>query len=142
MCFLLFMTDSKKQKPTKFAADSKSKPATEPEISITRLDIRVGRIIKAQKHPDADSLYVEEIDVGEPEPRTVVSGLVNYIPLEEMQVFVFRLVKLFKILVYCLLLGERWYIQLFIFLFKVFVLLISSADLLPSRIGSYVFFVI
>lgn len=55
-------------------------------ISISRLDIRVGLITKVQKHPDADSLYVEEIDVGEPQPRTVVSGLVKYIPLEEMQV--------------------------------------------------------
>ncbi|KAL5542702.1 hypothetical protein UlMin_010412 [Ulmus minor] len=64
----------------------KSKPAAEPsEISISRLDIRVGQIIKAQKHPDADSLYVEEIDVGEGQPRTVVSGLVKFIPLEEMQ---------------------------------------------------------
>ena len=58
----------------------------EAGITITRLDIRVGLITKAQKHPDADSLYVEEIDVGEAQPRTVVSGLVNYIPLQEMQV--------------------------------------------------------
>lgn len=69
-----------KQKPTK--------AASEPEITISRLDIRVGLITKAQKHPDADSLYVEEIDVGEGQPRTVVSGLVKYIPLEEMQVFI------------------------------------------------------
>ena len=46
----------------------------------------MGLIRKAEKHPDADSLYVEEIDVGEEAPRTVVSGLVKYIPLEEMQV--------------------------------------------------------
>lgn len=94
------MTDGKKQKSTKSAADSKAKPTTEPEISITRLDIRVGKIIKAQKHPDADSLYVEEIDVGEAQPRTVVSGLVKYIPLEEMQVFCFLLCKLLKISLY------------------------------------------
>ncbi|KAK1307561.1 putative methionine--tRNA ligase [Acorus calamus] len=55
------------------------------EISVTRLDIRVGLIKKVQKHPDADSLYVEEIDVGEDSTRTVVSGLVKYIPLEDMQ---------------------------------------------------------
>ncbi|VFQ99298.1 unnamed protein product [Cuscuta campestris] len=61
-------------------------PATgEVEVSISRLDIRVGLIKKAQKHPNADTLYVEEIDVGEAQPRTVVSGLVNCIPLEEMQ---------------------------------------------------------
>jgi len=54
-------------------------------VSIARIDIRVGLITNVQKHPDADSLYVEEIDVGEPAKRTVVSGLVKYIPLEEMR---------------------------------------------------------
>ncbi|KNZ48607.1 uncharacterized protein VP01_553g5 [Puccinia sorghi] len=49
------------------------------------VDMRVGKIIHVEKHPDADSLYVEKIDFGEPEPRTVVSGLVNYIPIEEMR---------------------------------------------------------
>lgn len=78
-------SNGKKQRPTKSATETKSKPASEPEISISRLDIRVGLIKKAQKHPDADSLYVEEIDVGEAAPRTVVSGLVKYIPLEDMQ---------------------------------------------------------
>ncbi|KAG0460097.1 hypothetical protein HPP92_023225 [Vanilla planifolia] len=59
--------------------------ASEAEISISRLDIRVGLIKKVHKHPGADSLYVEEIDVGEETTRTVVSGLVKHIPLEEMQ---------------------------------------------------------
>lgn len=80
-------SSSKKQRPAKSAneAKAKAKATAEPEISITRLDIRVGLITSAKKHPDADSLYVEEIDVGEEQPRTVVSGLVKYIPLEEMQ---------------------------------------------------------
>ncbi|MCO5580923.1 hypothetical protein L7F22_034796 [Adiantum nelumboides] len=64
---------------------SDAKDSKEAPVDITRLDIRVGKILTAQKHPDADSLYVEEIDVGEPTPRTVVSGLVKYIPLEAMQ---------------------------------------------------------
>lgn len=76
----------KRSQPAKSSAGAKSKaPAAEAEISITRLDIRVGLITKVQKHPDADSLYVEEIDVGEDQNRTVVSGLVKHIPLEEMQ---------------------------------------------------------
>ncbi|PNW88805.1 hypothetical protein CHLRE_01g046652v5 [Chlamydomonas reinhardtii] len=49
------------------------------------MDIRVGKIVKVEKHPEADSLYVEQIDVGEPEPRTIVSGLVKFVPVEEMQ---------------------------------------------------------
>ncbi|KAL1324733.1 hypothetical protein HN51_034888 [Arachis hypogaea] len=49
------------------------------------LDIRVGQIVKAWKHEEADSLYVEEVDIGEPEPRIICSGLVNYVPLEQLQ---------------------------------------------------------
>merc|ERR1711981_1232140 len=39
----------------------------------------------AKRHPDADSLYVEEMGVGEEKCRTVISGLVKFIPEEEMQ---------------------------------------------------------
>ncbi|RXH83457.1 hypothetical protein DVH24_005710 [Malus domestica] len=49
------------------------------------LDIRVGRVLKAWRHEEADSLYVEEVDVGEPEPRIICSGLVRYIPLDHLQ---------------------------------------------------------
>lgn len=76
--------NGKKQRQTKSGTVAKPKTA-EAEVSIARLNIRIGLITKVQKHPDADSLYVEEIDVGEAQPRTVVSGLVNHIPLEEMQ---------------------------------------------------------
>ncbi|XP_041462301.1 tyrosine--tRNA ligase, cytoplasmic-like [Lytechinus variegatus] len=57
--------------------------ATE-EIIPSRLDLRVGKIISAEKHPDADSLYLEKIDVGEEQPRTVISGLAGVIPLEDL----------------------------------------------------------
>ncbi|KAG6473572.1 probable methionine--tRNA ligase [Zingiber officinale] len=78
------ITGNSKKQHNKPSGSTKTKSA-ETEISVSRLDIRVGLIKKVQKHPDADSLYVEEIDVGEESPRTVVSGLVKYIPLEEMQ---------------------------------------------------------
>uniref|UniRef100_A0A8D3EDR2 Tyrosine--tRNA ligase n=1 Tax=Scophthalmus maximus TaxID=52904 RepID=A0A8D3EDR2_SCOMX len=55
------------------------------ELAPSRLDIRVGKIVSVEKHPDADSLYLEKIDVGEAEPRTVVSGLVAYISQEDLQ---------------------------------------------------------
>lgn len=58
----------------------------EGEVTVGRLDLRVGRIIKAEKHPDADSLYVEQVDVGEAKPRTVVSGLVKHIPIDKVGV--------------------------------------------------------
>ncbi|XP_057652848.1 tyrosine--tRNA ligase, cytoplasmic isoform X1 [Diorhabda carinulata] len=58
---------------------------TSEEIVPSRLDIRIGKIVEVSKHPEADSLYVEKIDLGEEKPRTIVSGLVNFIPIEEMQ---------------------------------------------------------
>lgn len=42
-------------------------------------------VLVSLQHPEADTLYVEKVDVGEPEPRTVVSGLVNFLPREELQ---------------------------------------------------------
>lgn len=67
-------------------------PAAPPPLSeaefltaFNALDLRVGKIVACERHPDADSLYVEKIDVGEPEVRTIVSGLVKYVPIDQMQ---------------------------------------------------------
>ncbi|KAL1196596.1 putative methionine--tRNA ligase [Cardamine amara subsp. amara] len=49
------------------------------------LDIKVGRVVKAWQHEEADSLYVEEVDIGEAEPRIICSGLVKYVPLDLLQ---------------------------------------------------------
>ncbi|KAL7676745.1 hypothetical protein ACOME3_002994 [Neoechinorhynchus agilis] len=54
------------------------------DVNPTVLDLRVGRILSAKKHPSANSLYVEEIDVGENSPRTIVSGLAPYTSLESL----------------------------------------------------------
>ena len=48
------------------------------------LDIRVGKILSCERHPDADALFVEQIDVGEEEPRTICSGLVPYLTAEDL----------------------------------------------------------
>ncbi|KAF9565658.1 nucleic acid-binding protein [Agrocybe pediades] len=60
--------------------------ADEGEPVPSMIDLRVGHIVDVIKHPDADGLYIEQIDLGEETgPRTVVSGLVNYIPIEQMR---------------------------------------------------------
>jgi len=66
------------------AKQKKGQPA--PDLDdMSKLDFRVGKIVKAEKHPKADKLYLEEIDLGDDKPRTVFSGLVGLIPLEEVQ---------------------------------------------------------
>uniref|UniRef100_A0A3Q2XFD5 Aminoacyl tRNA synthetase complex interacting multifunctional protein 1a n=1 Tax=Hippocampus comes TaxID=109280 RepID=A0A3Q2XFD5_HIPCM len=73
--------EKKEKKPQQMATAGQD----EAKVDVSRLDLRVGRIITAEKHPDADSLYVEQVDVGEASPRTVVSGLVKHVPLDQMQ---------------------------------------------------------
>ena len=84
----------KEEKPAKVKGEKKEKPPKEKKevkkedespVDIGRLDLRVGHIRNAKRHPDADSLYIEEIDCGEEKPRTVISGLVKFIPEDEMQ---------------------------------------------------------
>ncbi|RLM73274.1 multisynthetase complex auxiliary component p43 [Panicum miliaceum] len=70
-------------KPPAPGGDEKAEPTVEELAGL--LDIRVGRVVKAWRHPEADTLYVEEVDVGEAEPRTICSGLVNFLPIEELQ---------------------------------------------------------
>ncbi|WVQ63671.1 methionine-tRNA ligase, beta subunit [Kwoniella botswanensis] len=71
----------KKEKPAK-AQPVKEEP-TGPLPSM--IDMRVGKVLDVKRHPDADSLYVESIDVGEPEPRTVCSGLVKYMTEDQIR---------------------------------------------------------
>jgi methionine--tRNA ligase beta chain len=52
---------------------------------ITALDIRVGRIVKAWEHPDADKLFCELVDIGEDEPRQIASGLKPYMNVEDLE---------------------------------------------------------
>ena len=52
---------------------------------ISYLDIRVGKILSVKPHPDADSLYIEDIDIGEGVTKKVVTGVRKFIPIEQMQ---------------------------------------------------------
>lgn len=38
-------------------------------------DLRVGNITSCIKHPESEKLYIEQIDLGEGEDRTIASGL-------------------------------------------------------------------
>ena len=40
-----------------------------------KLDLRAGRIISVEDHPDAEKLFVLKVDIGEGKPRQIVAGL-------------------------------------------------------------------
>lgn len=56
-----------------------------PEAALCKLDIRCGRIKECGRVPDADSLYLLKVDVGEEQPRQVVSSLVKHYKEEELK---------------------------------------------------------
>jgi methionyl-tRNA synthetase len=48
------------------------------------IDLRVAKIVKIERHPKADKLYIETLDDGSGEERVIVSGLVPFYKEEEL----------------------------------------------------------
>jgi methionyl-tRNA synthetase len=67
--------------------DSTGGKAELPGFSNT-LDLRVAKIVKIQRHPKADKLYIETLEIGNEggaaEERVIVSGLVPFYTEEEL----------------------------------------------------------
>jgi len=59
-------------------AEVKEEEESLPKITFedfTKVEMVVGKILEAKKHPDADKLLVFTVDVGEENPRTIISGI-------------------------------------------------------------------
>ncbi|XP_043814254.1 methionine--tRNA ligase, cytoplasmic-like isoform X6 [Manihot esculenta] len=78
------VTENKEAVPEKKKPSEKERAEKDKELSVSLLNIQVGLIRKASKHPSADSLLVEEIDVGDAKLRQVVSGLAKYCSPDEL----------------------------------------------------------
>ncbi len=80
----------KTPKPEKKPMDTpeeKVEDPTKPLITyddFAKLDLRAGTVRTSEKHPKADRLLVLTVDVGEPEPRTIVAGIANRYAPEEL----------------------------------------------------------
>ncbi|PHJ16388.1 trna binding domain-containing protein [Cystoisospora suis] len=74
--------------PTKKAASGgggKAAADARPVEDVTRLKMVVGQVKKVWRHPDAEKLFCEEVDVGEPQVRQIASGLVPYMKPEDLE---------------------------------------------------------
>ena len=62
----------------------KAETAKKPEIAMEdfgKLDLRVGKVLSCEKHPKADTLLIEKVDLGNGDIRQIVSGLAgSYTP--------------------------------------------------------------
>lgn len=79
----------KKEQKAKAIAAGKQGQADAGDVDqpeFTKLDIRVGKIVKVWNHEGADKLFCEQIEVGEDAgPREIASGLRGHYSLDEMQ---------------------------------------------------------
>lgn len=58
-------------------------PAEIAEQFRQKVDLRAAKIVEIKRHPDAEKLYIETVDLGA-EKRTIVSGLVPHYKEEEL----------------------------------------------------------
>ncbi|RLF36539.1 MAG: methionine--tRNA ligase [Thermoplasmata archaeon] len=56
-----------------------------PEDPFSYLDIRVAKVMKVKDHPNADRLYIIEVDVGEKGKRILVAGIKKFYRKEELE---------------------------------------------------------
>ena len=52
---------------------------------IARLSCIIESTNRCPQHTEASTLYVQEVDLGEEKPRTVVSGLAQVVPLDALK---------------------------------------------------------
>lgn len=80
--------DGKGQKKAAKEKKPKESKREEPEAlqhdPCSYLDIRVGKIVKIEPHPNADALYCEDIDIGGGVIKKVITGVRKYYTLEQM----------------------------------------------------------
>jgi len=68
------------------ASSSSSAAATAERSALSRVAFVVGRVLEVTEHPESDHLFVEKIDLGEPEgPRTIISGLRGHVKPEDFK---------------------------------------------------------
>ena len=85
-------TDSKKnnqnnKNSSKKESNNKNNSKKEKEnidpLKCFDVDLRVGKVLEVTKHPKADKLYIEKVDLGDDEIIEIVSGLVPHYSIEE-----------------------------------------------------------
>ena len=57
---------------------------TEPFDDFRRIELRIGTVVEVNDHPEAEKLYVLKVDLGEEEPRTIVTNIKRFYPYDKM----------------------------------------------------------
>lgn len=78
--------DKKKEAKAQEQAEAEAKKETKELITIddfAKVELKVGTVVFCEKHPKADRLLVEQVDLGD-ETRQIVSGIAKFFSPQEM----------------------------------------------------------
>jgi len=73
------MSPNESETPKEGPAEERgpSGPALVDIGEFARIELKTGRVVAAEPHPDADRLVVMKVDVGEAVPRQIVAGILK-----------------------------------------------------------------
>lgn len=78
-------SNEKKNEQTPATTEATAKPAVPADILFNeKIALKTAKILKIEKHPNAEKLYIETLDDGSGTERVIVSGLVPYFKEEEL----------------------------------------------------------
>ncbi len=81
---------TKHQETKQISTIAPEKPTKDntPKVSyddFSKLDLKIGKILSVKNHPNADKLFVLEVDLGNNDKRTIVAGLRKHYQPEHLQ---------------------------------------------------------
>lgn len=76
--------EKKQEKEHSLKEPIRTAQASIPFSEWERMQFKIGTIRKAEPHPNADKLYVLQVDVGEEKPRQIVAGIRQHYTVEEL----------------------------------------------------------
>ncbi len=79
--------DAQPSPPMTGATEAEAVPGVANYIDITdftKVDLRVGQVLSAERIPKADKLLLLSVDVGEEKPRTILAGIAEHYTPEEL----------------------------------------------------------
>jgi tyrosyl-tRNA synthetase len=83
-----FNSSKEMQELTKKAYPSAGKAAQEGGDSLVdefaKLDLKVGKVVSVESHPESDALLVCQVDIGASDTRSVVAGLAQFIARDKI----------------------------------------------------------
>ncbi len=74
------MTEELPQKPAEKAVETTY--ATIDDFQ--KIEIKLGTVLSAEPVADADKLYILKVDLGEPDPRQILSGIREFVSIDDL----------------------------------------------------------